>query len=52
MRNQLVADDLDVNLLMWDVSLRGDPKKFGPGRTIIGLDYTGQPRLKKDEWLP
>ena len=49
-RNQLVEDDLDVNLLMWDVSLRVDPKRFGPGRTVIGFDFTDQPRLRKGDW--
>ena len=49
-RNRLVDDELDVNLLMWDVSLRVDPKRFGPGRTVIGFEYTDQPRLKKDDW--
>ncbi len=49
-RNQLIDDELDVSLLMWDVSLRVDPKRFGPGRTVIGFDYTDRPRLKKGDW--
>ncbi len=49
-RNQLIDDDLDVNLLMWGMSLRVDPKQFGSGRTVIGFEYTDQPRLKKDDW--
>jgi len=49
-RNRLIDDELDVNLLMWDVSLRVDPKRFGPGQTVIGFEYTDLPRLKKDDW--
>ena len=49
-RSQLVDDELDVNLLMWDVSLRIEPRQFGPGRTVIGFEYTDRPRLKKSDW--
>ena len=49
-RNQLIDDELDVNLLMWDMSLRIDPKRFGPGRTVLGFEYTDRPRLKKGDW--
>ena len=49
-RNQLVDDELDVSLLMWDVSLRVDPKSFGSERTVIGFDFTDRPRLKKSDW--
>jgi DNA-binding HxlR family transcriptional regulator len=49
-RNQLIDDELDVNLLMWDMSLRIDPKRFGAGRTVVGFEYTDRPRLKKADW--
>ena len=49
-RNQLIDDELDVSLLMWDVSLRIDPKRFGSERTVIAFDYTDRPRLKKGDW--
>lgn len=49
-RNQLIDDELDVNLLMWDMSLRIDPKRFGLGRTVVGFEYTDRPRLKKADW--
>ena len=49
-RNQLIDDELDVNLLMWDLSLRVDPKCFGSGRTVVGFEYTDRPRLKKGDW--
>ncbi len=49
-RNQLIDDELDVSLLMWDVSLRVDPKKFGPGQTVIGFEFKDRPRLKKGDW--
>jgi len=47
---QLVDDELDVSLLMWDASLRLEPEQFGPGRTVIGFEYTDRPRLKKEDW--
>jgi DNA-binding HxlR family transcriptional regulator len=47
---QLVEEELDVSLLMWDVSHRVDPEQFGPGRTVIAFEYTDRPRLKKGDW--
>ncbi len=50
LRNSLMDAELDVSLLMWDVSLRLDPAQFGPGQTVIKFEYSDRPRLKKDNW--
>ncbi len=50
LRNCLGDDELDVSLLMWDVSLRVDPARFGAGQTVIKFEYSDRPRLKKSDW--
>lgn len=50
LRHHLNDGELDVGLLMWDVSLRVDPTQFGSGRTVIKFEYSDRPRLKKDDW--
>lgn len=50
LRNSLDDHELDVSLLMWDVSLRVDPAQFGAGQTVIKFEYSDRPRLKKGEW--
>ncbi|NRA87340.1 MAG: helix-turn-helix transcriptional regulator [Rhizobiales bacterium] len=49
-RNKIFEDDLDVNLIMWDVSLRIDPKKFPEGRHNIAFEYSDGAALNKDDW--
>jgi DNA-binding HxlR family transcriptional regulator len=50
LRHCLSDGELDVSLLMWDVSMRVDPAQFGPGRTVIKFEYSDRPRLRKDDW--
>ena len=50
LRTSLSNEELDVGLLMWDVSLRVDPAQFGSGRTVIKFEFSDRPRLKKDNW--
>lgn len=50
LRDCLSDDQLDVSLLMWDISMQVDPAQFGPGRTVMKFEYTDRPRLKKDNW--
>jgi len=49
-RNKLSEDELDASLLMWDMSLRIDPKKFGPKRTVIAFEYTDGAALNYKHW--
>ena len=42
-------EELDVGLLMWDVSMRVDPVQFGPGQTVIKFEFSDEPRLKKGD---
>ena len=50
LRNCLSDKELDVGLLMWDVSLQIEAAQFGLGRTVIKFEYSDRPRLKKDDW--
>ncbi len=50
LRSNLSDDELDVSLLMWDVSMRVNPVQFGQGQTVIKFEYNDRPRLKKDDW--
>lgn len=49
-RHELVEEQLDVNLLMWDIFVRFEAKGFGPERTVIAFEFTDRPRLRKGNW--
>lgn len=49
-RNKLLEDDLDVKLLMWDMSLRIDPKSFPAQRQVIAFEYSDGSSLSQQDW--
>ena len=49
-RNKLSEDALDVNLLMWDMYLRIDPKGFDPKQQVIAFEYAEGAELNKADW--
>jgi DNA-binding HxlR family transcriptional regulator len=49
-RDRLGNDELDVNLLMWDLRCGIDRQHFPRGRTVVSFEYTDRPRLSKDKW--
>lgn len=44
-------DELDADLLMWDVRRRLDPPDALGGRTVIRFHFADQPRDQRDYWL-
>ncbi len=50
LREGLDEEELDESLLMWDISMMLDASEFGSGQTVIKIEYTDRPRLKKDNW--
>lgn len=50
-RNLLGEDDLDVGLLMWDISGRLDADQFPAGRSVIVFEFTDVSGPKKLWWL-
>lgn len=47
----LPAEDLDVELLMWDVRRRIDPDRAPSGRTVVRFHYEDQPEERRDYWI-
>ncbi len=47
----LTDDELDVELLMWDVRRRIDVSKAPRGRTVVRLHFHDQPEEQRDYWL-
>jgi DNA-binding HxlR family transcriptional regulator len=50
-RNLLGEDDLDVGLLMWDISGRIEAGQFPAGRSVIQFEFTDVSGPKKLWWL-
>jgi DNA-binding HxlR family transcriptional regulator len=50
-RSNFTRDELDVGLLMWDISHGVKTDAFAPGRTAIQFDFPDQPRSKRTWWL-
>lgn len=44
-RGQMRADELDVQMLMYDLCRRIDPDHLPPGRNVIGFSFTGLPKF-------
>jgi DNA-binding HxlR family transcriptional regulator len=51
LRRAITQDQLDAGVLMWDIRGRVDPASFPPGRTVVQIEFTDLPDLKKHWWL-
>jgi len=51
LRSQLTRDQLDAGLLLWDMHRRIDPRSFPPGRTVVRIELTDEPKAKRRYWL-
>jgi len=51
LRRTLTHDQLDAGVLLWDIRGRVDPASFPPGRTVVQIEFTDLPALKKRWWL-
>lgn len=47
----LTDEELDVELLMWDVRRRIDPAGAPPGRTVVRFNFHDQPEKKRSYWI-
>ncbi|MGK7311714.1 MAG: winged helix-turn-helix transcriptional regulator [Candidatus Longimicrobiales bacterium M2_2A_002] len=48
---ELTEDEMDADLLMWDVRRRLDPTDAPPGRTVVEFRFTDQPEGRRLYWL-
>lgn len=47
----LTDDELDAELLMWDMHRRIDTDRVPPGRTVVQLTFHDLPEAERDFWL-
>ncbi len=47
----LTDNELDADLLMWDVRRRLDASKAPRGRTVVRFDFPDQPEARRNYWL-
>lgn len=50
-RDSMRREDLDVNLLMWDIRRGTRPDPLLPGRAVVRFEFSGAPRGRKHWWL-
>jgi len=50
-RTKYVPGELDVRLLMWDLSRAVKPEAFPPGRVTVQFEFSGVPESKRHWWL-
>lgn len=48
---ELTEDELDVDLLMWDLRRRIDASKAPGGRTVVRFHFHDQPQDHRDYWV-
>lgn len=47
----LTDEELDVELLMWDMRRRIDPERAPRGRTVVRFDFRDQPAERRRFWI-
>lgn len=50
-RRQLEEGEIDYGLLIWALEQSVHPEAFGPGRTVVRLEFTDLPQEKKLWWF-
>lgn len=50
-RRDLVADEMDLGLLIWGLEFTVDPDALGPGRRVLRLEFTDLPAHKRYAWF-
>ena len=50
-RGEWSEDELDADLLMWDVHRQIDPARTPPGRTVVRFVFPDQPTESRSFWL-
>jgi DNA-binding HxlR family transcriptional regulator len=50
-RTKFDREDLDVSVLMWDMSHGVDASAFGARRIVVRFDFTDMPAAKRTWWL-
>ena len=51
LRSRLTRDQLDAGLLLWDMHRTIDPRSFPPGRTVVRIELTDEPKSRRCYWL-
>jgi len=50
-RRQLSDDEVDLGLLVWTLERSVNTAAFGPGRTVVRLEFNDQPQAKRAWWF-
>jgi DNA-binding HxlR family transcriptional regulator len=50
-RRELADGEVDLGLLLWTLEEDARPQAFGPGRTVLRLEFTDQPAGKRVWWF-
>ena len=49
-RRALAEHEVDLGLLLWAIERGAKPEALGPGRTVVQLNLTDQPKAKRHWW--